>query len=118
LPGLEVLRERSPTRGSTRTAGRGRVWTNEEGSRFSPAMMGSGAYAGVFPAEEIGAEEAHRRRDLRRGAVEDRLSRGPVGGRPTAAYFEAHIEQGPILEAEGRTIGVVTRRARASAGTK
>ncbi len=86
------------------------AWTNEEGSRFSPPMMGSGAFAGVFGADEVLA-----RPDNVTGALlGDELSRigydgeAPVGGREVGAYFEAHIEQGPILENEGRTIGVVT----------
>ncbi len=86
------------------------AWTNEEGSRFSPPMMGSGAFAGVFGADEVLA-----RPDNVTGALlGDELSRigydgeAPVGGREIGAYFEAHIEQGPILENEGRTIGVVT----------
>ena len=86
------------------------AWTNEEGSRFSPPMMGSGAFAGVFGTEEVKA-----RPDNATGArLGDELARigydggAPVGGREIGAYFEAHIEQGPILENEGKTIGVVT----------
>ena len=85
-------------------------WTNEEGSRFPPAMMGSGVYAGAFGLEETLAE-TDEDGDATVGAELERIGyagSAPVGGRPVHAYFEAHIEQGPILEAEEKTIGVVT----------
>lgn len=84
-------------------------WTNEEGSRYAPAMMGSGVFAGVFDRDEILAKT-----DGDGLALGDELKRigyagaAPVGGRRVGAYFELHIEQGPILEAEEKTIGVVT----------
>jgi beta-ureidopropionase / N-carbamoyl-L-amino-acid hydrolase len=84
-------------------------WTNEEGSRFSPCMLGSGVFAGVFPLAF-----AQSARDAEGRSVGDELARiGYCGdrsetGHPVAAYFEAHIEQGPILENERKTIGVVT----------
>lgn len=83
-------------------------WTNEEGSRFAPAMMASGAYAGDFTTEDI-----LQRRDaegISVGAALDAIGyRGaePVGQVRLDAFVELHIEQGPILEAEGKTIGVV-----------
>jgi N-carbamoyl-L-amino-acid hydrolase len=109
LAGLEVLRTLADAKIETDRAVEVAVWTNEEGSRFSPAMMGSGAYAGVFPADEIDAKQDIDGVSFAQ-ALEKIGYRGtaPVGGRPTAAYFEAHIEQGPLLEAEGRTIGIVT----------
>jgi len=85
------------------------MWTNEEGSRFLPVMGASGAFARVHTVAEILAA-----RDL------DGVSFGaaltaigyagttPVGGRALGAYFEAHIEQGPLLENTGNTIGIVT----------
>jgi beta-ureidopropionase / N-carbamoyl-L-amino-acid hydrolase len=84
-------------------------WTNEEGSRFSPAMLCSGVYAGVFTPEF-----AYSRED--RGGVKlgDELSRigykgdHKAGAIKFSAMFELHIEQGPILEAEHKMIGVVT----------
>ena len=85
------------------------MWTNEEGSRFLPVMGASGAFAGVHTVEEILAA-----RDLDGVSFGDALGAigyagaAPVGGRPLAAYFEAHIEQGPLLENTGNTIGVVT----------
>src|SRR4029077_12805984 len=86
------------------------AWTNEEGSRFSPAMVGSGVFAGVFDL----AEGLARPDNLTRVPLCARLEgmgfagAEPVGGRPVAAYFEAHIKQGPILEAAGLPSGVVT----------
>jgi N-carbamoyl-L-amino-acid hydrolase len=84
-------------------------WTNEEGSRFTPAMLASGTFAGVFQRAW-----AADRRDHAGVAFGDALDaigyRGaePCGARKLAAFFELHIEQGPILEAEGREIGAVT----------
>lgn len=84
------------------------VWTNEEGTRFTPVMMGSGVFAGVFSLEH-----ALEQVDIDGKSVGAELQRIGYAGTPPlghelAAYFEAHIEQGPILEAEKRTIGVVT----------
>ena len=109
LAGLEVIRTLNDHKIETDAPIEVVVWTNEEGSRFSPAMMGSGVFAGIWPVEEIEAKQ-----DVDGKKLGDELKRigyaGPekVGGRPFAAYFEAHIEQGPILEAEGKTVGVVT----------
>ena len=86
------------------------AWTNEEGSRFSPAMVGSGVFAGVFDLAE-GLARPDNVTGVTLGAELERIGFAgpePVGGRPVAAYFEAHIEQGPILEAAGKPIGVVT----------
>jgi N-carbamoyl-L-amino-acid hydrolase len=84
-------------------------WTNEEGSRFAPAMLASGVYAGVFtPAY------AYAREDRQGVSFGDELERIGYRGMEKAgavkfqAMFELHIEQGPILEAENRMIGVVT----------
>jgi N-carbamoyl-L-amino-acid hydrolase len=84
-------------------------WTNEEGTRFAPAMVASGVFAGVHELDW-----AYDRKDAKGLRFGDELERigwkgpEPVGGRPMRAHFELHIEQGPILEAEGREIGVVT----------
>jgi len=86
------------------------AWTNEEGSRFSPAMVGSGVFAGVFDLAE-GLARPDNLTGVTLGAELERIGFAgpePVGGCPVAAYFEAHIEQGPILEAAGKPIGVVT----------
>lgn len=83
-------------------------WTNEEGSRFSPAMLGSGVYAGVYDRDY-----ADSRQDVEGetfGAALEAIGyRGTAaaGAVPFEAMFELHIEQGPILEAENKTIGVV-----------
>jgi N-carbamoyl-L-amino-acid hydrolase len=83
-------------------------WTNEEGSRFAPAMMASAAYVGDFTTGDILS-----RKDAEGVTVAEALDsigyRGesPVGRQKFSSFVELHIEQGPILEAEGKTIGVV-----------
>jgi N-carbamoyl-L-amino-acid hydrolase len=109
LAGLEVVRTLNDRGFETDAPIEVAVWTNEEGSRFAPAMTASGVFAGVF-TEEYG----HSRRDAEGKTLGEELKRIgylgalPCGGRKLGAFFEAHIEQGPILEAEKRTIGVVT----------
>ena len=109
LAGLEVIRTLNDHGYETEAPVEAVVWTNEEGARFAPAMTASGVFAGVF-----GLEYAYGRRDpdgKTLGAELERIGdKGdvPCGGRPLAAFFEVHIEQGPILEAEGKPIGVVT----------
>ena len=84
-------------------------WTNEEGTRFAPAMLASGVFAGRHTLDW-----AYDRVDAEGKRFGDELERigwkgdEPVGGRKMHAFFELHIEQGPILEAEGKEIGVVT----------
>ncbi len=84
-------------------------WTNEEGTRFAPAMLASGVFAGV-----IEQDFAYDRKDAKGLRFGDELVRigwkgdEKVGARKMHAMFELHIEQGPILEAEGKEIGVVT----------
>ena len=84
-------------------------WTNEEGTRFAPAMLASGVFAGKHDQEW-----AYDRQDAEGKKFGDELKRigwvgdEPVGARKMHAMFELHIEQGPILEAEGKDIGVVT----------
>jgi N-carbamoyl-L-amino-acid hydrolase len=84
-------------------------WTNEEGSRFAPAMLASGVYAGVFTQDYAYAREDREGRKF--GDELERIGyRGadPVGHQKFQAMFELHIEQGPILEAESRMVGIVT----------
>ena len=84
-------------------------WANEEGSRFAPAMLASGVFAGVFTVDY--AWERADRNGLLYGDELARIGyRGAekAGGHKLAAMFELHIEQGPILEDEGRMIGIVT----------
>jgi len=108
LAGLEVVRTLNDAGIETEAPVEVVVWTNEEGSRFSPAMMGSGVFAGVFPLDEIQAKQ-----DLDGLKLGDELRRigyegtAPIG-KKVKAYFEAHIEQGPILEAEKKPVGIVT----------
>lgn len=84
-------------------------WTNEEGTRFAPAMLASGVFVG-----EHDLDWAYDREDANGLKFGDELKRigwvgdEEVGGRKMKAFFELHIEQGPILEAEGKDIGVVT----------
>jgi N-carbamoyl-L-amino-acid hydrolase len=83
-------------------------WTNEEGARFAPAMLAFGVFAGVFTAEY--AYSRMDRDGKTFGEELDRIGyRGEQrpGARRFAAMFELHIEQGPILEDEGRMIGIV-----------
>ena len=109
LAGLEVVRSIRDLGITTRRPIVVVNWTNEEGARFAPAMLASGVYAGVI--DEAYANDRRDAKGLRFGDELDRIGwRGdqPVGGRPMHAMFEYHIEQGPILEAEGKQIGVVT----------
>ncbi|WP_421905071.1 Zn-dependent hydrolase [Mameliella sp.] len=84
-------------------------WTNEEGTRFAPAMLSSGVFAGVHEQDW-----AYAREDAEGKSFGDELVRigwkgdEEVGARKMHAFFELHIEQGPILEAEGIDVGVVT----------
>lgn len=109
LAGLEVIRTLNDHGIETERPVEASVWTNEEGSRFAPAMVGSGVYAGVFSLDY-----GHSRTDTEGKTLGDELARigylgdQPMGNRPVHAFFETHIEQGPILEHEGQTIGVVT----------
>ncbi len=108
LAGLEVVRTLNDHAVRTEAPIEVAAWTNEEGSRYTPVMMGSGAFAGMFP---LGYALA--RTDAEGKAAGAELERiGYAGsaplGSPVAAYFEAHIEQGPILEEKRKTIGIVT----------
>lgn len=108
LAGVEVLRTLNDLGIQTEAPLEVVVWTNEEGSRFAPCMMGSGVFAEKFTLEETLAK-----RDAEGISVGEALNAigyaGPraVSGHAVGAYFEAHIEQGPILEDQGKTIGVV-----------
>ena len=111
MAGLEVVRTLNDLGYETEAPIEIVAWTNEEGSRFSPAMVGSGAFAGVFTVEDALATRDNNAPELTLGGELQRIGfagAAPVGDHPVAAYFEAHIEQGPILEAAGLPIGVVT----------
>ena len=84
-------------------------WTNEEGSRFAPAMVASGVFAGAFTRDWAISRED--RAGVTFGTALDSIGycgNEPCGQHPLSAFFELHIEQGPILEAEDKEIGIVT----------
>ena len=109
LGGLEVVRSMNDLGIRTRHPVVVTNWTNEEGARFAPAMLASGVFAGIHDQDW-----AYQRTDAKGktfGAELERIGwKGsePVGSRKMKAFLELHIEQGPILEAEGKDIGVVT----------
>lgn len=109
LSGLEVIRTLNDLGIRTRRPIVVVNWTNEEGARFAPAMLASGVFAGVHTLDY-----AYGRKDPEGKTFGDELKRigwvgdEKVGARKMHAYFEYHIEQGPILEAEDKQIGVVT----------
>lgn len=108
LAGLEVVRTLNDHGLETEAPIEVAFWTNEEGSRFVPVMMGSGVFAGAFTLEH-----AYAATDTEGKTVQGELQRiGYIGEQepgehPIGAYFEAHIEQGPVLEDNAKTIGVV-----------
>ena len=109
LGALEVVRTLNDMGVKTRRPIVVTNWTNEEGTRFAPAMLASGVFAGMHTQDF-----AYDRRDADGKRFGDELARigwvgdEPVGARKLHAMLELHIEQGPILEAEGKDIGVVT----------
>ena len=112
LAGLEALEAMSDLGLATRRPIDLVVWTNEEGSRFQPTTMGSAVFAGALQLE-CALSTTDAAGISVRDALARTLSAAPVEGRqplgfPIAAYVEAHIEQGPILEATQNIIGAVT----------
>jgi len=109
LSGLEIIRTMNDLDIKTKHPIVVTNWTNEEGTRFAPAMLASGVFAGIHTQDW-----AYAREDAEGKAFGDELTRigwkgdEPVGARKMHAFFELHIEQGPILEAENKQIGVVT----------
>lgn len=109
LGGLEIIRTLNDLDIKTKHPIEVVNWTNEEGTRFAPAMMASGVFAGV-----IDQDWAYSRTDAEGKSFGDELVRigwkgdEPVGQRKLHAYYELHIEQGPILEDEDIDIGVVS----------
>lgn len=106
MAGLEIVRTLNDAGVKTRAPLEVVSWTNEEGSRFVPTLMGSGVYAGVFSLDKVLEEK-----DVDGISVRDALSQTGYAGKAQphklGAYFEAHIEQGPVLEQTKTTIGVV-----------
>ncbi len=109
LGGLEVIRTLNDHGIETERPIEVVIWTNEEGCRFAPGMTASGVFAGVFALDyALGLHDMDGKtlgEELRRIGY---AGETPCRRRPIHAAFELHIEQGPILEAEGLTIGVVT----------
>ena len=109
MAALEVVRTLNDLDIRTRHPIEVAMWTNEEGSRFAPAMVASGVFAGVFTMQHGLAGK-----DVDGKTFGEELERigyagpAPVGGRPVHAFFELHIEQGPILQEAGIDIGIVT----------
>lgn len=109
LAGLEIVRSLNDLNIKTKHPIVVTNWTNEEGTRYAPAMMASGVFAGILEQEEI-----YNHEDAEGKKFGDELERigwkgeEKVGARDMHAFFELHIEQGPILEIEGKDIGVVT----------
>jgi beta-ureidopropionase / N-carbamoyl-L-amino-acid hydrolase len=109
LGALEVIRSMNDLGVRTRHPIVVTNWTNEEGARFAPAMLASGVFAGIHTEDY-----AKSRKDLDGKVFGEELARigwvgdEAVGARRMHAMLELHIEQGPILEAEGKSIGVVT----------
>ena len=109
LAGLEVMRRLNDAGHVTRRPLVLVNWTNEEGARFSPPMVASGAFVGRYQPDWVRAltdeDGARFGEELARiGYAGGR----PVAGGPVDAYFELHIEQGPVLDREGRQVGIVT----------
>ena len=108
LSGIEILRTLQEHDIQTEASIEVTVWTNEEGSRFPPAMQGSGTYVGRFQLET-----EWNKTDIDGKQVKDELEaigylgNAEMGSRNIGAFFEVHIEQGPILEDENKEIGVV-----------
>lgn len=112
LAGLEALEAIDAAKLSTRRPIELVVWTNEEGGRFQPCTMGSAVYTGVRRLDDFGDvtdNDGIRLIDALTAtlAATPEAAKRECGG-PAAAYIEAHIEQGPLLENAGKTIGVVT----------
>ena len=109
LGALEVIRSLNDLKIKTRHPIEIVNWTNEEGSRYAPAMISSGVFAGAYTKEF-----AYSRVDADGKKLGDELERigykgrEPARSRPIHAFFELHIEQGPILEDENIDVGVVT----------
>ena len=109
LAGLEVVRCLNDAGIETEAPMEVICWTNEEGARFAPAMIGSGVFGGAFDLAY-----AHAQKDVDGKTMGEELARigylgeEQPGGHDLGYHFEAHIEQGPILEAQKKPVGVVS----------
>ncbi|HTK93497.1 MAG TPA: Zn-dependent hydrolase [Verrucomicrobiae bacterium] len=108
LAGLEILRTLDDRRLRTKRPLELVCWTNEEGARFTPPMVASGAFAGVFELDWVLGLRDDDGKTF--GSELERIGyngKTAVGGRSIDAYFELHIEQGPILDRESVPVGIV-----------
>ena len=109
LAGLEIIRTLNDRALDTRSPLIVASWTNEEGARFPPAMMGSGVWAGAFDLQETYQTEDRDGLTLKDALLQiDALGAQPAAAFSLKGAIELHIEQGPILEASGDQIGIVT----------
>jgi N-carbamoyl-L-amino-acid hydrolase len=109
LAGLEVFKTLNDAEIVTEADLEVVVWTNEEGSRFVPVMMGSGTFIGEFKIEDVLTQKDRENISVGQALKEIGFAgTDVVTTKGIGAYFEAHIEQGPVLEAQETTIGVVT----------
>ncbi len=112
LAGLEALEAIEEAGATTRHPIELVAWSNEEGGRFAPCTMGSAVYTGAKPLPDL-LEVRDNEGVALKDALAQTLAATPAPGKrelnaPAAAYIETHIEQGPLLEHEGKTIGIVT----------
>ena len=109
LASLEVIRSLNDQGVQTNHPIEAVIWTNEEGARFSPAMIGSGVWSGAFSLDY-----GHARMDKDGKTIQEELRRidyegdTPCKPDPIKGFIELHIEQGPILENEALQIGILT----------
>ena len=108
LAGLELMRTLDDLGYTTRRPLEVVNWTNEEGSRFSPAMVAAGAFAGTYEVDWVLAREGDDGPTLGEELVRIGYAGDAPVGREVDSYFELHVEQGPILDAEKVQIGIVT----------
>jgi len=112
LAGLEAIEAMEEAGIRTRRPVELVAWSNEEGGRFAPCTMGSAVYTQARPLSEV-LDVTDNEGVALKDALARTLAATPDAGQrelnaPAAAYIEAHIEQGPLLEQDGKTIGVVT----------
>lgn len=110
LAGLAVVRALNAARITTRHPIEIVDWTNEEGARFQPGVMGSSVFVGALPLDQaLSREDADGKNLARELERTGQAGSAPVGGRPVHRFLELHIEQGPEMEKGGLDIAAVTR---------
>ena len=108
LSGLEAIRTLNEHKVETERPIEVAVWTNEEGARFKPAMLGSGVFAGVFTLEEALAQTDADGITVAEALAQSSYITDSQTRMPIHRYFELHIEQGPVLEANKVDVGIVS----------